>query len=168
MRYISHRGNLDGKNTEHENNPNYIQKALDIGFDVEIDLWINNDQLYLGHDYGQHPIHFSWINLRKDKLWIHCKNIEALMFCNDTDFNYFWHQEDDYTLTSKGFVWTYPNKQLKHKCIMVLPERFVIDIKTHTYDVCYGICSDYINIIKDTTSEQLNNMHHNSLHQNGN
>ena len=36
MRYISHRGNLDGKNTEHENNPNYIQKALDIGFDVEL------------------------------------------------------------------------------------------------------------------------------------
>ena len=24
--------------------------------------------------------------------------------------HYFWHQEDDYTITSKGIIWAYPGK----------------------------------------------------------
>ena len=36
MIYISHRGNLTGPNKKWENNPEYIRKALDDGFNVEI------------------------------------------------------------------------------------------------------------------------------------
>ena len=33
-----------------ENNPDYIMKAVDKGFDVEIDVWFKNNDFYLGHD----------------------------------------------------------------------------------------------------------------------
>ena len=50
MILISHRGNLHGKQPERENTVQYINEALDKGFDVEIDLWGKDNFLYLGHD----------------------------------------------------------------------------------------------------------------------
>ncbi len=50
MIYISHRGNLTGKSLKDENNPDYIMKAIESGFDVEIDVWFKNNIFYLGHD----------------------------------------------------------------------------------------------------------------------
>ena len=38
MRLISHRGNINGIESVHENNPNYIENAIMLGFDVEIDM----------------------------------------------------------------------------------------------------------------------------------
>ena len=35
------------------------------------------------------------------------------------NFNYFWHQEDDYTLTSEGYVWVYPGKPLIKKDLTI-------------------------------------------------
>ena len=63
MIYISHRGNLTGKNPELENSPVYIYQAIDKGFDVEIDLRYDtlNKKLYLGHDEPQYPTTWFWI-----------------------------------------------------------------------------------------------------------
>ena len=38
MILIAHRGNIDGPNPEMENNPQYIDKAIDSGYNVEIDV----------------------------------------------------------------------------------------------------------------------------------
>ena len=46
MRIISHRGNLDGSNSSLENSPNYILRAIELGFDVEVDLWYENNRFY--------------------------------------------------------------------------------------------------------------------------
>ena len=52
MYYISHRGNLKGSKPEYENHPNYIKKALSMGYDVEIDVWyISCKKCY----YSQYP-----------------------------------------------------------------------------------------------------------------
>ena len=53
------------------------------------------------------------------------------------DVHCFWHQEDDVTLTSKGYLWTYPNKQLTPKSIAVLPEGVI-------EEEIAGFCSDFI------------------------
>ena len=29
----------------------------------------------------------------------------------DKTFNYFWHQNDKFTLTSKGYIWTFPGNK---------------------------------------------------------
>lgn len=141
---ISHRGNTIGPYPEKENHPAYIQDALDFGYDVEIDIWVIEGTYHLGHDEPQYGITLDWLNQRKDKLWIHCKNIEAVEWFNElesigSDFNYFWHQEDDVTLTSMNFIWAYPGKQPIRKSIAVMPEIHNDDISE-----CIGVCSDFI------------------------
>ena len=135
MILISHRGNLNGK-TDDENKPKYIEEALSQGFDVEVDVWYDNNQFWLGHDKPQYKVSEEF--LEHPSLWCHAKNIQALYVMNKNyHVHCFWHQEDDVTLTSRGFFWTYPGKQLTKKSICVLPEkRFEAEMA--------GVCSDYI------------------------
>ena len=141
MILIAHRGNIDGKSELYENEPNYIDKALKKGYDVEIDVWVIEGNFYLGHDKPQYGITLEWLDKRKNELWIHCKNIEAMEWFNSLlgTYNYFWHQEDTLTLTSKGYIWVYPGKQPIKTSIAVMPEIYNDDISQ-----CLGICSDYI------------------------
>ena len=102
---ISHRGNLDGK-SEFENTINQIVKAINHGFDVEIDLWYVEGKLYLGHDNPEHECTLEFLNDNSEKLWIHAKNLEACeYFLNQKKLNWFWHENDKLTITSKGYPW---------------------------------------------------------------
>jgi len=141
MILISHRGNINGKNTEKENHPDYIDDAIKLGYDVEIDIWVIDGNFYLGHDGPQYNISLDWLSDRIDRLWLHCKNTEAIERFNISfqHYNYFWHQEDTVTLTSKNFIWAYPGKQPINRSIAIMPEIFSDNIKS-----CLGVCSDYI------------------------
>jgi len=140
MRLISHRGNINGPNPERENHIDYIQEALDKGYDVEIDVWISGTSIYLGHDSPEIKIHLPWIIERSDKLWIHCKNISAMVYLKEyEELNVFWHETDKITLTSKSFIWAFPGMQPINKSIAVLPEMY-----NESVDKCWGVCSDYI------------------------
>lgn len=154
MKLIAHRGNIDGPNQLKENNPEYIEFAISQGYDVEIDIRydIFNEKFYLGHDDPQYVITPYWLAQNMDKLWFHCKNIEALYHFSEKTggFNYFWHQEDDFTLTSKNYIWTYPGKTYTSKSIIVMPE---CNTSVKMFDNlrvlnCYGICSDYVGKLK--------------------
>lgn len=137
---ISHRGNLNGPIPEEENKPSYIINALSAGYDVEVDVWIMDvDKLFLGHDKPQYPITEDF--LENPKLWCHAKNVFAFSrMLRSGKIHSFWHQNDDYTLTSKGFVWTYTGKPLIANSICVLPELNNNEIP----DFVFGICSDFI------------------------
>jgi hypothetical protein len=141
MKLISHRGNLTGPNPERENSQLYIQEALNKEFDVEIDVWVVNSKIYLGHDTPQYNINKTWLYLYKNNLWIHCKNIEAVNYFSSKLklFNYFWHENDTLTLTSKNYIWAYPGKQPIKASIAVMPEIYNDDVSQ-----CLGICSDSI------------------------
>ena len=141
MILISHRGNINGPNPKQENHPIYIQKSLDLGYDVEIDIWMEDwGILFLGHDEPQYAITLDWLKERSSNLWIHCKNIQAVEWFNFTlDFNYFWHEKDTLTLTSKNYLWVYPGKQPIRESIAVMPEMYNDDLTK-----CMGVCSDYI------------------------
>ena len=137
MLYISHRGNLNGINPKQENKPSYILNALERSFDVEVDIWFVKGKFYLGHDEPKDLIDSNFLKIKK--LWFHSKNIEALNELTKLNVKCFWHQNDDVTLTSNGFIWTYPGKPLTKKSICVLPE--LNNIKKFN---CAGICSDFI------------------------
>jgi hypothetical protein len=141
MILISHRGNIDGKILEKENHPNYIDATLGSGYDVEVDVWYIDGKIMLGHDNPQYEVNLRWFTDRINKLWIHCKNMESLIYFRDCgyDINYFWHQTDDVIITSKDFLWAHPGKQPINNSIAVLPELFNDDIKE-----CIGVCSDFI------------------------
>ena len=141
MILISHRGNINGRIEEAENRPDYIEDTIKLGYEVEIDIWVIEGTFHLGHDEPQYPVSLNWLYERKDKLWIHCKNIEAIEWFNSLygTYNYFWHDTDTVTLTSKNYIWAYPGKQPIKNSIAVLPELF----NDNTIN-CLGICSDFI------------------------
>ena len=140
MILISHRGNIDKKLLNLENHPDYIDQAIGLDYSVEVDIRVIEGSFYLGHDKPQYGVTQDWLNKRLDKLWIHCKNIEAVeWFVMIGRFNYFWHETDTLTLTSKGYIWVYPGKQIVKNSIAVLPEIFNDNISE-----CVGICSDNI------------------------
>ena len=139
---ISHRGNLNGKNISLENSPQYVKKALDLGYDVEVDVWFVDDEFYLGHDNPKHKVDVGF--LKNEKLWCHAKNVLALNKMLENNVHCFWHQEDDVTLTSKGIMWTYPGKELTNNSIQVMPE-----LHDNEHKNIMGICSDYIEKYKN-------------------
>tara|TARA_B100000787_G_C15971001_1_gene197316 strand:- start:28 stop:489 length:462 start_codon:yes stop_codon:yes gene_type:complete len=151
MRLIAHRGNIIGENKKYENDPNYLNKAIESGFEVEIDIFIKNSEWYFGHDEPSYKIGStndlkSFINNRESKMWFHCKNSDALeKMSNQKKLNYFWHQNDDYTITSHGFIWAYPGKTLKENAIILFPEKFFTkeEISKKNY---MGLCSDFVDL----------------------
>lgn len=142
MLFISHRGNLYGPTPAMENHPMQIEQALKSGFDVEVDVWYHDGELYLGHDEPMYRMPSSFKN--HPRLWFHAKNIEALQHLHtyrlSPESKFFWHQEDDYTLTSNEKIWVYPGKMLVRGSIAVMPER---GYTGNLWD-CYAICTDYI------------------------
>jgi hypothetical protein len=140
MKLISHRGNINGKKINEENQPEYIDNAILQKYDVEIDIWIINKMFYLGHDKPEYLINQDWLEERKEKLWIHCKNIDAVeWFSENKTFHFFWHQNDTLTLTSRGLLWVFPGNQPIKNSVAVLPE-----IENENVKSCFAICSDYI------------------------
>jgi len=141
--FIAHRGNTQGPNPEQENKPQYIIEALKNNFDVEIDVWLcKNNKWYLGHDKPQYAIDYSF--LENEKLWCHAKNLEALsIMLQNPKIHCFWHQQDDYTITSKKFIWAYPGKKIlpNSNTICVMPEWN--DFQFNQNNII-GICSDYV------------------------
>ena len=137
VKIISHRGNINGPRRELENKPRYINQALELGYDVEIDVWWKDDGFWLGHDKPQFKVNRQF--LQNDKFWCHAKNIEGLYkMLDNNNIHCFFHQEDDVTLTSKGYIWTYPNKQLTDNSIAVLPKELDKSLN------CYGVCTDFV------------------------
>ena len=107
--------------------------------------------LFLGHDGPQYEISPDWLFERAGHLWIHAKNIEAFYTFTQSvgDWNAFWHQEDEHTLTSAGFIWAYPGSILTPRSICVMPEISKVKYSPQDLEVCAGICSDYINLHKE-------------------
>lgn len=142
---ISHRGNLVGPNQELENNPEYIRKAINAGYEVEVDFWVLDGLLYFGHDYPQYEVDKFFIDLYVKKIWLHCKNLEALDYITNMPKYYkgFWHENDKYTLTTNNYIWTYPNMPVTNKSILVHLDKPTNDIPNYIF----GICSDYVSLI---------------------
>lgn len=151
MKIIAHRGNINGPNTENENNPEYILETLNLGYECEIDVHLINNELYLGHDAPTYKIKIEFLLDNCDKFWIHCKNIEALdLLYNYNELNIFWHENDKYTLTSKKYIWSYIGVPTTNNVICVMPELYydnyveIINNKIKQNEL-YGLCTDYCN-----------------------
>lgn len=149
---IAHRALFEGPNKELENSPDQIDLALKDGYDCEIDLYLINSELWLGHDCPQYFITENFLKERSMNLWIHAKNLAALRWLRDTRYNYFWHQDDDFTLTSQGWIWTSPGKELTMASVQVMPEWNFPNLKNIPTN-CYAVCSDYVKAIKENVAK---------------
>jgi hypothetical protein len=150
MNIISHRGNINGPTPEKENRPSYIDCAIALGYDVEVDLRFVNENFWLGHDEPQYKIEETWMKLRKEKIWFHCKDIDsALMLIKmNCDFKYFCHTQDDYVITSTNNLWVHDlTKTINNNCIIPLLNEE--DIINYENKEPYAICTDYVNYLKN-------------------
>jgi hypothetical protein len=157
LKLIAHRANFNGDQFN-ENSPTKVQEAVAKGFDVEVDIRYNiyTNSWHLGHDFAQWPVTLEWITAFAEVLWIHCKNIEAMHYFQERqlNLNWFWHENDSYTLTSKGFIWTFPGRRVTPLCVIVMPELYlspagiVNDVNWNsvkqyvTQSGAFAVCSD--------------------------
>jgi len=156
VKYIAHRALFDGPDPARENHPDQILAALAAGWDCEIDVWWDDKHWYLGHDVPEHQVTKNF--LYRPGLWMHCKNLEALTrvatLRTVEKAHFFWHNTDDYTLTSHGFIWTYPGKELTEDAIWNQPEIDIdwrVNVKNQVE--CYGICSKHVDEISKRRSQ---------------
>ena len=145
MKIISHRGNLEGPEAYLENSIGQIEKCFDLDLECEVDLRLRDGKLFLGHDYAQYEISIDWLVKNSSLLWIHCKDSESLSFLKKTkaDLNYFWHENDKHTITSKGFFWNYPGGPITQDAISVLPENWWKPSIHQPLTYALGICTDF-------------------------
>lgn len=136
MIYISHRGNIEGRQPNRENRVDYIFEALGLGYHVEVDVWgkniknslIDRIELHLIHDkpdfYEPEGTEYKEVRdhshdiirnsghtlIESDKIIWHCKNLEAVLFFkkHKPDAHYFFHDIDELVLTSHGMIWVHP------------------------------------------------------------
>jgi HKD family nuclease len=148
MILIAHRGNINGPNPDNENTIPYIKKTLEEGYDIEIDVRYVNGSFMLGHNNPNGwaaPIEM----LQDERVWVHAKTIETLYeLLQISNVHCFYHDFDNCTLTSKGFIWTYPGQKLTPKSICIIQGHSRKITKEYVYLAC-GICSDFVGKLND-------------------
>lgn len=143
-KFIAHRGNTNGPNPSEENKPSYCEEAhKKYNCDVEVDVHYIDGKFYLGHDTPDYEVSEEW--LQQDYLWRHAKTRESYFKLLNMNLRCFYHNTDEYILTSDGCVWCYPN--------VILPSRGEIGNRK-VVSVCLAhadnvqiadyVCGDYI------------------------
>ncbi len=152
MILIAHRGNTNGPNPSKENHPDYIKEALNNGYHAEVDIWYLDNTWVLGHDNPEYEINDKYFNNFRmmSFCWYHAKNLQALQqFSSEqkyADWKYFWHDKDDYTLTSNKKIWTFPKKDVTLNCVIVCQNK--ADTEAMIKKKIFGVCSDYVGEVK--------------------
>lgn len=135
---FSHRGNLNGIRVG-ENRFDRIGEVIDNGLHVEVDIWQIGSLYYFGHDRPEHLTNLESLGRLKEKTLFHAKNLQALESLLLGDYHVFWHQEDDFALTNRNFIVTYPGQPLTYRSIVMQPDRYTVAALKGVY----AICTDY-------------------------
>jgi hypothetical protein len=153
--HVCHRGNLAGPMKSFENNFGIlIQRTLQ-EYHVEVDVWYNENNLWLGHDKPEYKVSLEWLASCKRRL-IHAKDgktFEHLLLeagKRALDLHIFYHTEEDYVLTNKGLVICYPGKPLLEGSLCMMPER--ANYKREEIEKCFSVCTDSKNGISSNSS----------------
>lgn len=149
---IAHRGNTVGVKDDRENNPTYIEYALEMGYNVEVDIWKLGDMFWLGHDMAQWPLNNDICNrlFQNQSIWWHAKNKDALEdLVNRENINVFAHENDKFAFTSKGYIWTCNQQIVGPKVVHMLVDVDQEKLRTSALQRTNlaGICCDNFNFL---------------------
>ena len=118
--WVLHRGNTHGLDKATENEPDLLRRALEAGWDVEVDVWLDEGSkagVWLGHDAPEHYLGAAGgaecdALLAHPGAWLHCKNLAAFRWlrqrADSWRFHFFSHDLDPLALTSRGVAWVFP------------------------------------------------------------
>ena len=97
----------------------------------------------MGHDEPQYKVEHSWLQPRKEYLWIHCKNLAAAKEC--WEYQSFCHTSDPYTYTSTGKIWLH-DLSMKIDNNVIIPMIDDIDYAPMKGEP-YAICTDHPHLL---------------------
>ena len=152
---IAHRGLLNGPSKELENNPENI--ILNIknypNLCNEIDINILKDGVYIGHDKPLYKIDLKFIIDNKRSLILHIKELDYdspytinVLLDLYRSCHCFCHDEDKFTITNKGLIWSHPKMGLNKNTIFVMPEK-VMSLNSVNFinnlHLLKGVCTDF-------------------------
>jgi len=146
-----------GPNHEAENTTNAIDDCIGRGYDVEIDVYVSAGTIWLGHDNRHNQVELEYLLARKDKLWVHAKNIVAAELLSDTDLHWFWHDRDAMTITSKGVIWCH-YAFIKNGITILHTAREIDHLKPNINGIVPnigGICTDYPTLARLVINENI-------------
>jgi len=155
LKVIAHRGLLNGPSSEKENNIKIILSNIKEYPNIinELDIWIDSEEIYVGHDYKKKIIEPKILYENSKNLILHIKGIKLISEKSLNLFNnvlnnchYFTHQEDDFVITNRGWIWSHPRNGFVKNTICVLPEEIEsidLAIKKNKFKNLHGICTDY-------------------------
>lgn len=146
---LSHRGNLDGPDPASENAPAHIDRAINAGFKVEVDLRVverrGGKRLMFGHDGPQYEIDEEWIRVRRDDLLIHLKDFDALKYVArwHLPWHVICHSADPYTITSRGWPWLH-DLALQPSPDTIVPLITLEQLRSYPHlRAVGGVCTDF-------------------------
>jgi hypothetical protein len=123
-----------------ENMPEYVEAALEMGFEAEVDVWWVHGKYYLGHEEPTYEVGGSFF-LDNELLWCHAKTPETLYHLLHLNTDCFYIEDMwQCTLTSNNLIWTSPNGILTPRSVAVMPE-YAAWSKEQVRS-CAGVCSD--------------------------
>lgn len=135
---ISHLGNIDGRQPEHENKLAYVQKALKAGWHVCVDVAFHCGAFVLPFDGGFHPVPAAL--LAKQRVWCRAYDPVTLDALCTINAHAFLNTESGLALTSAQFIWTMPGHSLVARSIACFPEDAAGDWLTNFEPA--GLCSN--------------------------
>lgn len=171
MNYISHRGNISGRNPKKENHPDYIKAAINEGYEVEVDIWYNNNQYCLGHNKPLYPIKKEFLRKYSCSTLLHCKDIKTYktFYNNSIGNSFFFSDKDAITVLLENFcdirgsslIQCFTSSVLLDYSICMMPEEsgwyFNRQYSSPSNEkraikkalsVCAAVCTDNINYYK--------------------
>lgn len=117
---ISHLGNLNGRQPEHENTLAYLQAALKKGWHICADVVFQHGKFLLPSQKKLTPVPPAFFS--NQKVWCRAHDpatIDALCYINVHTIPV---STADVVLTSAQFLWTLPPTTLTPRSIAVFPE----------------------------------------------
>lgn len=117
---ISHLGNIDGPQPEHENKLVYVQKALKEGWHVCVDVVFHCGSFILPYAGGFNSVPGSFLS--KQRVWCRAHDPATLDALCNISAHAFLNTESGLALTSSQFVWTLPGHVLTARSIACFPE----------------------------------------------
>ena len=160
MKLISHRGNVNGVLSNSENTFKYIEDAITMNYDVEIDVWYCNDLLFLGHDNPELEVGLDWLLKLHKNLFVHTKNIDAfnLLRQKSDKIKIFFHESERHVpIINSDLIWTHDLTDVRINSIIPLLSQkdLYMNLIDNMKVIPNGVCSDFIEVFMVQNTNRL-------------
>ncbi len=158
VKYYAHRGNTEGRDESRENDPSYLLEALAGGFEVEADVWYDEETVSFWFGYEEPMYEFPLSLVSHPRVLVRAMDIVSLNKLMSLPVgirpHVYYHKSDDDTLTSEGKIWSNcqgtESDGFEGDASIAAMNEFEGNLAILQRGVAHGICSDDVSLLKMT------------------